>query len=153
MQVEVRHPYGTMPRPPEVEAAAREMVQHAHLLDQPERIVEGQAVDARPEADAARALRRGGEEDAGHGREAERRRVMLGEVIRIEARRVVLLEQPQAALVVLGHGHVTPVEMVEDSQIHGAGKRTRKRVWRSGRGLRYHDATIERCTPASKRSG
>jgi hypothetical protein len=118
VEIEVRHLVGhDPPSHPEIEAAAREMVQHAHLLDQPERIVEGQAVDARPEADAARALRRGGEEDAGHGREAERRRVVLGQVIG-RTGRVVSLEEAQAALVELVERHVPPVEMVEDPDVH-----------------------------------
>jgi hypothetical protein len=37
---------------PEVEAAARELVEHAHFLDEPERVIERQAVDAGAEADA-----------------------------------------------------------------------------------------------------
>ena len=119
VQVEERHLVGDDAAPhPEVEAAPREVIEHAHLLDQPERVVERQAVDAGPEADAPGALGGRGEEDAGHGRQAERRGVVLGQVVRVEARRVVLLEQAQPALVELGDRHVPPVEMVEDPEVH-----------------------------------
>jgi hypothetical protein len=129
MEIEERHLVRHDPPPhAEVESAAREMVEHAHLLDEPQRVVEGEAVHAGPEADAPRALAGGGEEDAGDGRQTERRRVVLGEVVRVEAGGVVLLEQAQPALVVLVHRHVAPVEMVEDPEVHGARKRIRKPV-------------------------
>ena len=107
----------------EVEAAAREVVEHAHLLDEPQRIVQRQAVDAGAQTDAPRALGGGGEEESGHRGEAQRGGVMLGEVIGVEARRVVLLQQPQPALVVLVQRHVPIVQMIEDPELHGARQR------------------------------
>jgi hypothetical protein len=46
--------------------------------------------------------------------------VVLGQVIRVEAGGVVLLEQAQAALVELVDRHRLPVEVVEDTEIHRA---------------------------------
>src|SRR3989449_8374452 len=120
MQVEVRHLVRHDAAPDaEVEAPARPLIEHADLLEQAQRIVERQAVDARPQADAPRALRGGGEEDARRRRHPERGRVVLGEMVRGEACRVVLLEQAQAARVVLVERHVAAVEAVEDSRVHG----------------------------------
>ncbi len=64
------------------------------------------------------ALGRRGDKDAGRGGEPERRGVMLGQVVGVEAGRVVSLEQAQAALVELVERHVPPVEMVEDPDVH-----------------------------------
>ena len=66
----------------------------------------------------ARALGRRRDEDAGRGREPQGSRVMLGEVIGVEAGRVVSLGEAQAALVELVERHVPPVEMVEDPDVH-----------------------------------
>ena len=119
VEVEVRHLVGDDAAPhPEIEAAARELIEHAHFLDEPERVVEGQAVDAGAEADVPRALGRRRDEDAGRGREPQRGRVVLGQVIGVEAGRVVSLEEAQAALVELVERHVPPVEMVEDPDVH-----------------------------------
>jgi hypothetical protein len=124
VEVEERHLIGDDPAAhAEVEAAAREMVEHADFLDEPQRVVERQAVHAGAEANAPRALGGGGEEEPGHRGQAQRRRVMLGQVIGVEAARVVFLQQAQPALVVLVHGHVAPVEMVEDPEVHGARQR------------------------------
>ena len=46
--------------------------------------------------------------------------MVLGEVIRVKAGRVVLLEQAEAARVVLVERHVATIEMVEDSDVHRA---------------------------------
>jgi hypothetical protein len=67
VEVEVRHLEGDDPPPdPEVEASARELVQHADLFDEPEGVIEGQAVHARPQADAPGPLAGRGQEDPRH---------------------------------------------------------------------------------------
>src|SRR5262249_41808554 len=86
--------------------------------DQPERIVERQAVDAGPQPDAPRALGGRGDEDAGRGREPERRGVMLGQVVGVEPRGVVLLQERKPALVEFRDRRFPPVEMIEDAYIH-----------------------------------
>ena len=132
VQIEERHLVRHDAAPhPEVEPAPREVIEHADLLDQPERVVERQAVHAGPETDAPGALGGRGQEDAGHGRQPERRRVVLGQVVGVEARRVVLLEQAQPVLVEIRHRHVAPVEVVEDAQVHVPSRGPPR--WRAGR--------------------
>ena len=85
---------GDTPRPtPSIEAAAAHLIEHAHFLDQPQRMIERQKINQRAEAQAAGALRGGGEEQAGRCRGTERRRMMLGEVIAVEPGAVVGLDQ------------------------------------------------------------
>jgi hypothetical protein len=67
VQVEVRHLVGDDPAAdPEVEATARELIEHAHFFDEPEWVVERHAVHARAQPDAPGPLGGGGEEDARH---------------------------------------------------------------------------------------
>ena len=121
VQAEVRHLVGDdPPAHAEVEAAARELVEHADLFDESERVVERQAVHTRAQTDAPGPLGGRGEEDAGHRRQPERRRVVLGQVVGIEAGGVVFLQEAQPALVELVERHLASVEMVEDSEIHHA---------------------------------
>jgi hypothetical protein len=143
VEVEVRHLVRHDAAPhPEVEAPARQMIEHAHFLDEPQRVVERQAVHARPQADPSRPLGRRGEEDAGHRGEAERRGMVLGQVVRVEARRVVLLEQAQPMLVEIGHRHVPPIEVIEDAQVHvpSRGPPPAQRFWWRGRQVAYQQA-------------
>src|SRR5262249_24724045 len=77
-----------------------------------------------------RSWRGRGQEDAGHRRQAERRGVVLGQVIGGEAGIVVLLEQPEAALVELVERHFPLVEMVEDSHVHRSSNRWRHQALR-----------------------
>ena len=83
----------------ELEPPAAHLVEHADFFGEPQRMIERERVDERPEAEPLRPLRDGGEEDARRGRHAERRRVMLGEVIGVEAARVIGLDQLQPLLV------------------------------------------------------
>ncbi len=64
----------------EVEAAARELVGDAHVLDDLHRMVQRQELHHRAEADRLRDLRRRGDEDLLARRQAEARAVVLGEV-------------------------------------------------------------------------
>ena len=119
VQIEVRHLVGDdPPAHPEVEAPAREVVEHADLFDESERVVEGQTVHARPQTDAPGPLGGRGEEDTGHRRQPERRGMVLGQMVRVEAGPVVFLQKAQPALVELVERHVPTVEMIEDPQVH-----------------------------------
>src|SRR6266702_2565436 len=119
MQVEVRHLVRhDAAAHAEVEASVREMVEHAHLFDEAQRIVEGQAVHAGAETDASRPLARRGEEDPGHGRQSEGRGVVFGEMVGVEAGGIALLQQPQPAFVELLERRLPPVEMIEDPELH-----------------------------------
>ncbi len=95
------------------------LVEHADLVDQPQRVVERQQVDHRPEAKPLGALRNGGQEQAGRRRIAERRVVVLGEVIAVEAGAVVCLDQSEPLLEMAGERQAAVVEVVEDPEAHG----------------------------------
>ena len=77
-----------------------------------------QRVDQRTKAQAARALGHRGEEDRGRGGKAERRRVVLGGVIRVEAAAIVGLDQLEPLLVEIAQRQVVAIEMVEHAEFH-----------------------------------
>jgi hypothetical protein len=81
-------------------------------------MVQRQRVDQRPEAKVSRALRHRGEEHARRRRHAERRGVMLGQVIGMEAGPVIGLDDLQPLLVVLCQRHVVAVEVIENAEFH-----------------------------------
>jgi hypothetical protein len=68
----------------DLDAAAAEMIQHADLLGESQRMMRRQHIDQCAEANARGALRDGGEEHARRRRQIERRRVMLAHVIGAE---------------------------------------------------------------------
>ena len=102
----------------QLQPAAAHLVEHADLLGDAQGMVQRQRVDQRPEAQPARALRHRREEHAGRGRHAERRGVVLGQVIAAQAQPVVGLDQLQPVLVVLAQRHRAEVEMIEDAELH-----------------------------------
>ena len=103
----------------QLEAAAAERVQHADLLGEPHRVVQRERVDERAEAQPRRALRDGRQEHARRRRQAERRPVVLGEVVRMEARPVVGLGQHETVLVLAPEVGDRAVHVVEDAEAHG----------------------------------
>ena len=102
----------------ELEPAAAHLVEHADLVDQAQRMIEVDGVDQRPEAQRLGALGHGGQEHAGRGRHAERRRVMLGQVIGVEARALVELDQPQPLVELPAEIGAGAVHVVEDAELH-----------------------------------
>src|SRR6516164_3058891 len=78
---------------PELEAPAAHLVEHADFLDQPQRMIERQEIDEGAEAQRLGALCHGREEQPGRGGAAERRRMMLGEVIAVDAAHVIGFDQ------------------------------------------------------------
>ena len=109
-----------MPRPiPSWNRPPPEMVEHADLFHQPDRIVERQDVDQRPEQHRPRPLGDGGEEYAGRGCHAQRRRVVLRHVVAVDSRRLVTLHHPEAVFVELGErDFAAAVDVVEDAEFH-----------------------------------
>jgi hypothetical protein len=101
-----------------LQAPAAHLVEHADLLDQPQRVVERQEIDQRPEPEPLRALRHGSHEQAGRGGEAQRRAVVLGQMIGVEAVPVVGLGQPHAVLDLLAERHAAVVHVLEDAELH-----------------------------------
>ena len=96
----------------ELETPAAHLVEHADFLDQAQRMIERQRVDQRP-AEPPRTLRDCGEENAGRGCHAERRRVVLGHVIGVKAKAVIGFGELQAILIEFGERQPGAVEMIE----------------------------------------
>jgi len=86
---------------PKLEAAAAHLVEHADFLENAQRMAQGQDVDQRPEAQPLGALGNRRQQHAGHTGHAERRRVMLGDMIGVEAAAVVDLGKLEPALIEL----------------------------------------------------
>ena len=109
---------------------ARQMVEHADLLVEPERMVERQHIDQRPEPQRLRARDRCGEENAWARRHAERRRMVLGKVIAGEALGLDQRDEVEPGFEEIAEDAAVRVEMVEDAELHarsfrpaGAGTR------------------------------
>ena len=100
----------------ELEAPAAHLVEHRNFFDEPQRRVEGQEVDERPEPDPARALRHRGQEDSGRRRHAESCGVMLGHVVGPEPRGLDGLDELQPMLVQRADRLVRPIDVIEDSE-------------------------------------
>ena len=102
----------------ELEPAAAHDVEHADLFQQPQRMIEAERIGERPEAKGGRALRDGGEKQARRGRGAQRRAVMLGHVIGVEAGPFVELDQSQAVFILAPQIGARSVEVIEDGELH-----------------------------------
>jgi hypothetical protein len=102
----------------DLEPAAAQVVEHADFLDQAQRMVQRHRPDEWAEAQPAGALGDGGQEHAGRGRHAERRRMVLGEVVGVEPRALVGLRNLEAILVKVRQRTAIAVEMVEDAEFH-----------------------------------
>ena len=81
-------------------------------------MIERQQINERTEAQMARALRDGGEKDPRRSGDAERRRVMFGEVVGVDARAIISLDQAQPVLVMLAERQTRMVQMIEYAELH-----------------------------------
>src|SRR5204862_8319514 len=86
-------------------------------------MMERKRVDEGTEAYALRALRDCGKKNAGRSGEAERRRMMLGGVIGVEAAAIVGFDKPQPLLIERGEGTLVAIEVVENADHHYASSR------------------------------
>ena len=109
---------GYAPPDTEFQPAAGYLIQHAHLSDEPQRIIEGQQVDQRSEADPSRALSRRGEEQRWRGRHTERCRMMLREMITVESGRIRRFQELQPILVQLVQRHGVALYPIEHPKGH-----------------------------------
>ncbi len=89
-------------------------------------MIEVHRVDQRPEAQLLGTLRDGGEEDAGRGRHAERRRMMLGQVIGVKARLLIQLDQLQPLVELPAELAAGAVHVIEDAELHSRFLRCRR---------------------------
>src|SRR5258708_29417808 len=81
-------------------------------------MIEAERIGKRSEAKSGRALGDGGEEQAGRGRRAQRRAVVLGHVIGVETRPFIDLGQPQAVFILAPQVGAGPVQVIEDGELH-----------------------------------
>src|SRR5262249_24490139 len=102
----------------ELEAPAAHLIEHADFLDQAQRMIERQEVDEGAEAQRLGALRHGREEQPGRGGEAERRRMMLGEVIAVDAAAVIGFDQLEPIGIELPEWPARIVHVVEHTEFH-----------------------------------
>jgi hypothetical protein len=86
-------------------------------------MVERKGIDQRTEAQAPRALSDRGEENAGRGGKAERRRVMLGGMIGVEAAAIVGFDDLQPFLIECVQRTIVAIEVVENAEFHSPSLR------------------------------
>jgi hypothetical protein len=86
-------------------------------------MVKRKRIDQWTEAQALRALSDRCEENAGRGREAQRRRVMLGGMIRIEAAAIVGFDDLKPFLIECVQRTIVAIEVVENADFHSPSLR------------------------------
>ncbi len=102
---------------PEVEPPPAQLVEHADLLERPQRVVQVQQHDQGPQPQPAGALGHRRQEHVRRGGQAMRRAVMLGHVIGPEARPVAGLGEVQAMPVLLADIVARIIEMIEHAEL------------------------------------
>ena len=90
------------------------------LLDQAQRMIERQEVDEGAEAQCLGGLRHGREEQSGRSGAAERRRMMFGEVIAVDAAAVIGFDQLEPIGVELPKWPARIVHVVEHAEFHAS---------------------------------
>jgi hypothetical protein len=105
---------------PVQKAAVAQLVEHTDLIDQPKWVVERQEVNHRAKFEPFGALRDRRKKHARRRRVAQRRVVMLGEVVGVKPEAVVSLDQPQALFEMPGERQAAVVEVVENPEAHGS---------------------------------
>src|SRR5215470_18970633 len=81
-------------------------------------MVERQRVDQGTEMQSPCTLRHRAEKNSRGRRHAQRRRVMLGEMIGVEADGIVELDELEPCFVIVVQRHVIAIEMVENAKFH-----------------------------------
>src|SRR5262249_56932403 len=104
-------------------AACAGLVEHATLLDRQQRLVERKGIEKRTETQGLRALSDRGEEDAGRGGKAQRRRVMFGGMIGIEAAAIVRFDDLQPFLIECVQRTIVAIKVVENAEFHSPSLR------------------------------
>src|SRR6516225_5465888 len=106
----------------DVEAPPAQVIEHAQLLEQAQRMIERKQVKQRAEPDAPGLARGSGEKDAWRRRRGKRRGVVLGQMIAVEAGGLGRLQQRKAILEGLLKRLVAIVDVIEDAESHGASR-------------------------------
>src|SRR3984893_11484253 len=108
---------------PELEPPAAHLIEHADFLDQAQRMIERQEIDEGAEAQRLGALRHGREKEPGRGGAAERRRVVLGDVVAIDAAAVIGFDQLEPIGVERAKRPAPIVHVIEHAEFHAASRR------------------------------
>src|SRR6516162_462014 len=132
-----------MPRP--TPSSKRPLLIWSSMQISSTRMVERKRIDQRTEAQALRALSHRGEENAGRGGKAQRRRVMLGGVIRIEAAVIVSFDDLQPLLVECAQRTIVAIEVVENADFHSSSHRDFARACLSSAKARRHTRSAGAC--------
>src|SRR5262245_18832180 len=102
----------------DLQSSPAHLIEHTDFFDQPNRMVKRQRIDQWAETKSLRALCYSSQKYAGRGCHAEGRRVMLGNVIGIEAHLIISLDKLEACLVVILQWQIAAVQMVEYAKFH-----------------------------------
>ena len=102
------------------QASAAQLVQHTDFLRQPQRVIERQRIDHRPEPQLLGAHGDSGQKNIGRRCHAKRGAMMLGQMIGVKASPVIGLDQRQPLLHELRHRQRRIVQMIEDPDFHRA---------------------------------
>src|SRR5215470_14024078 len=105
---------------PELEPPATHLIEHADFLDQAQRMIERQEIDEGAEAQRLGALRYGREKQPGRGGAAERRRVVLGDVVAIDAAAVIGFDQLEPIGVERAKRRARVVHVIEHAEFHAS---------------------------------
>src|SRR5712691_12842654 len=108
---------------PELEPPAAHLIEHADFLDQAQRMIERQEIDEGAEAQRLGALRYGREKQPGRGGAAERRRVVLGDVVAIDAAAIIGFDQLEPIGVERAKRSAPIVHVIEHAEFHEASRR------------------------------
>src|SRR5215510_12522068 len=102
----------------DLQPSTAHLIKHTDFLDQPNRMVKRQRVDQGAETKSLRALPHGSQEYAGRRCHPEGRRVMLGNMIGIEAYLIISLDKLEACLVIILQRQLAAVQMVKYAKLH-----------------------------------
>jgi hypothetical protein len=94
------------------------MIENADFLGQPQRRVEREEINERPEPDAPGRARHGAEIDARHRHQVERRRVMLGHMQAVESGLLGGDGEGQALIERGRDRAVRAFDVIEESDLH-----------------------------------
>src|ERR1700749_1077137 len=101
------------------QAPAAHLVEHADFLENAQRMAYAKRVDQRAKAQAFGTLGYSGQHDAGRRRHAERRRVMLGDMVGVKSAAIVDFGELEPALIEIGKARIAAIDMIEDPEFHG----------------------------------
>ena len=103
------------------ELAAAHMVEHHDFLGDAQRVVHRGHIEQGAEAQPPAPLRHCGKKHAWRGRHAERRRMMLGDMVGTKAGAIVLFDELESRLEQVGQRRAVVVDMIEDAELQSHG--------------------------------